>query len=214
MVACTPEAKTASHTTTINASTMPLRFTLNRTTGKRIARKTTATTRAPSMDLLGVIKRNHRHRPEIVRDGQSREKNLEPERYSLAEDGQHPEGEGDIGGHGNSPAPGAIAAEVEHDKQQRRRDHATEGRRHRQARLLKRRKFADHQLALDLEADDKEEDHHQPVVDPVVEGELEDGVAPADTRYRCGADRRRHRPTASWPTPARSRCTRAGGCCR
>ncbi len=63
------------------------------------------------MDLLGVEQGDHRHRAEVVGDGERGEKDLEPERNPLAEDGQHPEGEGDVGGHGDAPASGGVAAD-------------------------------------------------------------------------------------------------------
>jgi hypothetical protein len=42
------------------------------------------------------------------------------------------------------------------------------------------------ELALDLEPDDKEKQHHEAVVDPVLKRQMEDGVAPgnADLRVR------------------------------
>ena len=52
-------------------------------------------------------------------------------------------------------------------------DHAAHGCDDRQRRLTAILQLAEQQLALDLEADDEEEDRHQPVVHPVPKVELE-----------------------------------------
>ena len=52
------------------------------------------------------------------------------------------------------------------DVDQRRHHHAADGRDRRQRRLPTRRQLAAQQLALDLQADQEEEDRHQAVVDP------------------------------------------------
>ena len=108
-------------------------------------------------------------RPQVVGDGQGGEEHLEPDGHPLAEERQHPQGEGDVRGHGHAPAPGRLPAGVEEEEEERRRDHPAQGRRHRQDRLVEGGQPAHHHLPLDLEPDDEEEDRHQEVVDPVVQ---------------------------------------------
>ena len=102
-----------------------------------------------------------------------------------AEQRQHAEGEGDVGRHRDAPAarsgsPGADDGEVD----QRRQHRAADGRGDRQRGPADRRQLADEHLALDLEADDEEEDRHQPVVDPVEQRQRERDVADADGQVR------------------------------
>ena len=84
------------------------------------------------------------------------------------EQGQHPEREGDVGRHGDAPTVGARAADVERQVEQRRDDHAAEGAAAGRPPPGARAAGRD-QLALDLQADDEEEQRHQAVVDPVAE---------------------------------------------
>ena len=68
--------------------------------------------------------------------------------------------------------------------------------------------LADDELALDLEADDEEEDRHQPVVDPEMDRRLETRSRPAP-KARVGRLPRRHHKLssrASWPNERGQRC--------
>ena len=98
-------------------------------------------------------------------------------RGAPAEQRQHAQRERDVRRRGNGPAvQRRRIGDIDEHIDQRRQDHAAQRRNRRQGRLLARRQLADQQLALDLEADQEEENRHQPVVDPqqqrLVEREL------------------------------------------
>ena len=90
---------------------------------------------------------------------------------------------------GDGPARRPLAAGDHGDEDQHRHQHAAERRRDRQHRGAPLPELADHELALDLEADDEEEQRHQPVVDPVAQvvlqveaGDLEADLEVPDVR--------------------------------
>ena len=58
--------------------------------------------------------------------------------------------------------------------------------------------MADGELALDLEADDQEEDRQQAVVDPVPQRHAEAGVAEREAEMAAPRTRRRRARAASW----------------
>ena len=60
--------------------------------------------------------------------------------------------------------------------------------------------LAHRQLAAHLHADEEEEEHHQAVVDPVLQVLADAPVARAGRRTRCATAGRRTRPTGGWPT--------------
>ena len=61
-----------------------------------------------------------------------------------------------------------------------RHDHAAEGGDDRQCRLTRVAQFALGELALDLQTDDEEEQHHRQVVHPLAQVELDDVVVQFD----------------------------------
>lgn len=106
---------------------------------------------------------------DVVDDGEGEEEDLEPDRGPPAEDGEDSDGEGDVGGHGNPPAPSGVAAS-HHGQEHQRGDHHAARRGHgRERGSPPVPQFPDGDLPLDLEADEEEEDGHDGVVDPVLE---------------------------------------------
>ena len=89
------------------------------------------------------------------------------------------------------------AARVEAQVDHRRHHHAAEGRDGWRRRLPAVAQLALHQLALDLQADDEEEQRHQAVVDPLLDGR---GRVVA----RSPTGRSTSQPKASWPRRARA----------
>ena len=61
---------------------------------------------------------------------------------------------------------------------QGRRGHAAERGEERQERLLGRGQLADVEFAFELETDEKEENRHQSVVDPMFEAQAENRLVP------------------------------------
>ena len=84
-------------------------------------------------------------------------------------------GEGDVRGGGDSPAVCGHRAVVERREENRRDQHAARSGQHRKDGPARGRKLPADDLALDLKPHGKEENHHQPVVD-----ELLDGHAPRE----------------------------------
>ena len=71
---------------------------------------------------------------------------------------------------------------------ERGHDHAAGGRDDGQRRILERRQLAHQNLALELEADEQEEERHQPVVDPDAASESsqrESGSSDDNARLRA-----------------------------
>ena len=105
-----------------------------------------------------------------------------------------------------STAPPRLISEVD----QRRDEHAAECRERRQRRRPSVAELTVDELAFDLQADDEEEQRHQPAVDPLVQREVERRRSP---RRGTGSPSRTAPgttpTTASWPTPARSPPPRA-----
>ena len=102
-----------------------------------------------------------------------------------AQQRQHADGEGDVGGRRYRPASQRRRiAGVDGDVDDGGHHHAADGRNDGQRGLAEGRQLALQQLALDLQADQKEEDRHQAVVDPVQQRlvERERADAHADRR--------------------------------
>ena len=119
-------------------------------------------------DLRRVEERDDEHGADIVHDRERRQEDLESGWRARRHHGQRPEREGDVGGHGHRPAALGDAAAARHQVDQHRDDHAADRRRDRQRRLARGRELSREGLPFDLEADQQEEDRHQPVVDPLM----------------------------------------------
>ena len=102
------------------------------------------------------------------------------------------DGEGDVGGRGDTPAIGRHAPVVEEEVNQRRSRHATGGAQHRKNRLAERRELPRDDFALDFEADREEEDDHQAVVNQLLDGHaaridpVDDPVGAVDRQREVG----------------------------
>ncbi len=111
---------------------------------------------------------DNQHRADVVRNGQCGQEDHQACRNAFSQQGQNAERKGDIGGHGNSPAPRAWPVHpVEQHVDQGRHNHSSQSGRQGESRLPEGGQFPHQYLALDLQADVKEEDGHQAVVDPV-----------------------------------------------
>ena len=133
-------------------------------------------------EVARVEDRDDQHGAEVVDDRERQEEDLERERDARAEERQDADREGDVGRHRHAPAGDRGLAQVEPGVDRRRHHHAAERGHHRQGGALPAGELADQELALDLEADDEEEDRHQAVVDPVREREVEARAAERDPR--------------------------------
>ena len=124
------------------------------------------------MQIGGVEDRDDRDRSDVVCDRQRQQEQLEPDVDAAPEQGQHADGERDVRRHGDAPPLERLWIGMpcdQHDVDQCGNCHPTQGGESRQHRLALVLEFADDELALDLEPDDEEEDHHEAVVDQVLE---------------------------------------------
>ena len=126
---------------------------------------------------VGIEQRDHDDRADVVDDRRRGQEDAELDRHPGPEHHEERHREGGVGRHRHAPAvrPGPRGDQPGVD--QRRRGHAAERRRDRQRRGARAGEMADGELALDLEADDQEEDRQEPVVDPVQERQPKIGAA-------------------------------------
>ncbi len=106
---------------------------------------------------------------DVVHDGKAQEQHLQFAGNAVAEQGEHAESEGDVGGHRDAPSRDAVAAEVERDIEESGHHHAAERTGSRHGCIAERGEPAVDELVLDLQADDEEEQRHHAVVDPVAQ---------------------------------------------
>jgi hypothetical protein len=116
----------------------------------------------------------------VVHDRKRQEQDLGRERDAWAKQRQDTDCEGDVGRHRHAPAGNRGLAQVEPGVDRRRHHHAAGGADDRQGGALPAGQHTNQELARDLQADDEEEDRHQPVVDLVGEREVETRTAECD----------------------------------
>ena len=134
--------------------------------------------------LRGIENRDDDDRGEVVDHRDGSEENLQRHRHPAAEEGEHPEGEGDVRRRGNGPATqGGRIVTIDQRVDRGREDDAPEGREEGQDDLLFVGKFARHDLAFQLEPDEEEEDRHEAVVDPEQDGFGNREIADADLGF-------------------------------
>ena len=118
-----------------------------------------------------------------------------------ADDREHREGERDVGGRRDRPAVARRAVVPGHrEVEQRGHDHAADGGDDRQRRRRRGAQRADHELALELEPGDEEEDGEQAVGRPRLQGQVE--VQRTWGRRRRPGGRRTSRSGRCSPRPA------------
>ena len=122
-------------------------------------------------ETFGVEQGDDRNRSHVIHDRNGDQKELERSRRTLAQQGQHAHGEGNVGSRRNGPAvhDRRIASGF-NEIDDRRCGHARDGGDDRQPALVPGRKPTIDQLPLDLQPDIQEEDDHQAIVDPKMRG--------------------------------------------
>jgi hypothetical protein len=119
-------------------------------------------------DPARVEERDDEDRADVVDDRQGNEKDLERQWYARAQERKDANRERNVGRHRDAPARSAGAGRVERRVNPGGHDHAAECASDGEYGVSPRGELSDQHLALDLEADQEEEDRHQAVVDPVV----------------------------------------------
>ena len=182
IVGCTPDLSVQSQTQTPAMKYMPT---------ERMPRRAIATiTDEPyerrdqprHADRLGVENRDDEHRHQVVDDGQGEHENAEAAWNALAEERHAADDERNVGRHRNGPTAFPCFAVLKRQVDRNRCDHTAKRRGDGQCDLLGIAELSDDQLALDFEADDEEEDRHQPVVDPMGERVRELEAAHGDAK--------------------------------
>ena len=119
------------------------------------------------LEVGGVEQGNDDDGPQVVENGQGEQKDFERRGRAAAHQGENAEREGDVGGRRNGPAGQRCRiAPVDRHIDQGRQRHAADGGGTGQDDVTRVLELAFEDLALQLEPDEKEEDRHQPVVDP------------------------------------------------
>lgn len=114
-------------------------------------------------------------RPQIVDDGQRRQEHFQRNGHAGTEQRQHAEREGDVRRRRHAPSRGIRPRRIDREVDQRGKDHTAQRSGQRKRGLPEARQTAGDHFPFDLQPDVKEENGHQPVVDPrlerLVEGE-------------------------------------------
>ena len=157
-------------------------------------------------DTRRVGRDEHDERAEVVGNGQGEQE--EPQRRGDAstEERHDTEREGDVGGHGDAPAPRAAPACIHDEIEQGGHEHAARGSQDGQRGPPTILQLARRQLAADLQPDHEEEDGHQSLVDP--ESQRAVDRVPADTERQV---RGPERPVARLPGRVRPHQRNRGG---
>ena len=121
------------------------------------------------LEAVGVEEGHERDRAEVVEHGDREQEDAQPCRAGGADQRERPEHERGVGGDRYAEAVRPGPAEVEREVDPRRHHQAGRGGDHRQRHPAPLGELPHRELATDLESDDVEEEHHQPVVHPVAE---------------------------------------------
>ena len=138
---------------------------------------------AADLNRPAVEERDDQNGPQVIGDGQRREEDFERHGNAVAQHREDADGEGDVRGRGDSPAVGGGRTVVEEREDDGRSQHAARGSQHRKNRPPHGRKLSADDLALDFEPHGEEEDHHQPIVDELLDGHAP-GEDPVDQSVR------------------------------
>src|SRR5210317_1849250 len=122
------------------------------------------------MDRVSVEQGNYQDGSDIVNDSQSQQHGYQRLGYPGAEQGDYSDGKGDIGGHRYAPAIGFGPRAVEQQIKSGRYDHSPDCRADGENCLSQIGQFADEYFSLDFKPDDKKEQRHKTVVDPMLDG--------------------------------------------
>ena len=119
-------------------------------------------------DILGVEQGNDRDRSDIVENGKRGQKASDCSLPLTPYEGEDANDESGIGGHRYAPATDCRRARIECRVDQRRHQHTAECGDDDRESTSDVLEFADQDLALDLEPEYEEEQHHQAVVHPLL----------------------------------------------
>ena len=131
-------------------------------------------------EVVGVRHGDDQERGDVVDDDERQQEDAQPRRAVAADESEDAEGERGVGPDRDAPALRAGCAAVEREVDQRRRDDAADRGDDRCREPAAFAQLAHVELAPDLQADDEEEERHQPVVDPVAQLQGDAGVAEAN----------------------------------
>ncbi len=110
-------------------------------------------------------------RDKVVRNGEGREEHAHTIRHAVAQQREHAQRKGNVGGHRDCPAIDSPAL-VKEGINARRNNHATHSSKHGQHSLTRISKLAHRHLVLKLNAYQQKEDSHEEVVNKNLNGKL------------------------------------------
>ena len=126
-------------------------------------------------EVVGVGDGDDDERGDVVDDHEGEQEHAQPGRAVAADEREHTECERGVGADRDAPALRVGGTAVEGEVDQRGRDDAADRGDDRGGETASLAQLAHVELAPDLEADDEEEEGHQPVVDPVAQLERDAG---------------------------------------
>ncbi len=118
---------------------------------------------------MGVDDGDHDERAEVIDDRERQQEHTQPRGGARREQREGAERQGGVGGHRGAPAARTRATGVERQVDRDGHRHAANRRKHRDRQTAPLAQLAQIELALCLEANDEEEERHQPFVDPVAQ---------------------------------------------
>ncbi len=121
------------------------------------------------MTLDGVHRCDHDQRHDVVDDDDRQHERAQTTGELRPDERERPEGERGVGRHRRSPAVGRRVTRVDHEIDRDGHGHPAEPGEQRQGEAPALAQLPQVELAARLEADDEEEERHQPVVQPVLE---------------------------------------------
>ena len=126
----------------------------------------------PEVDRAAVEERHHQDGNQVVGDREGGQEDLQRHGHLVAEHRENAHGEGDIRGGRDAPAAGGHRAVVDDGVDECRGDDAAERSNHRQHGLLRRGQLSVRHFAPDFQPHGEEEDHHQDVVDELLDRQV------------------------------------------
>ena len=136
-------------------------------------------------NAIAVGEGDDEQRTEIVDDRERQQEHAQPRRTGGRDERKRAEGERRVGGHRRPPSPRAGAAGVDREVHADAQRHAAQGCDHRDRDAAPLAQLAEVELTLGLQADDEEEQRHQPFIHPLAQAPRQGVLAQAERQSRA-----------------------------
>ena len=121
------------------------------------------------LQILGVGRRDHDQRDEVVDHDDREDEDAHAVRHAAPDQREHPQRQGGVGGHRDSPAVRRRAAEVEREVDRDRQRHAADRGEQGERQAPSFAQLSHVELAPRLEPEHEEEERHQAAVHPLAQ---------------------------------------------